>query len=200
MKEKMSVSKAMAELRIIVKRIEDIQNSMDFVACRYACDKHNLTAGTSIDEFNKRVVSNIDKLRDLERRYNKIKSAINISNAKTTITIDEETMTIVEALERKRNIDREESFIVRMRRQLSEALSTIESTNTKLNDKISESKHDDKMGFTEVYEKSKLELVDPLNIKDFLTKRQESLDKFTEEVDMLINESNVLTEIEIDFN
>ena len=112
--EKMSVHKALAELKIIDSRIErSIDDAQFCVANKHSNEKIN---GIPVEDAKKLMVGSYDKASDLIKRRNAIKRAVVLSNAKTIVMIADREYTVAEAIEMKNHgIDFEEFLLNEMR-------------------------------------------------------------------------------------
>ena len=98
MSERMSIHRALAELKTLDARI----NSACSGTFVYANKKSNAKiSGMSIEDAKKFLVGNYDRAKDLIERRKKIKSAIVESNAKTEVEVAGIKMTVADAIERK---------------------------------------------------------------------------------------------------
>ena len=95
-KETMSVHKALSELKIMESRITNaIGTGIYCIENKHSNEK---IKGVLIDDYKKVMHGNYDKATDLIKRYNAIKKAVVLSNAKTTVMIGEKEYTVAEAI------------------------------------------------------------------------------------------------------
>ena len=99
--EKMTVHKALAELKIIDSRIDTAIIAGTFVAVKK--NNQDKISGKSVEDFKAAAKSDYDRASDLIKRRNTIKRAVTLSNAQTTVEIGGEKMTVVEAIDLKNN-------------------------------------------------------------------------------------------------
>lgn len=210
--EKMTVHKALAELKIIDSRIDKSINDAQFcVANKHSNEKIN---GISIEDAKKLMVGSYDKASDLIKRRNAIKRAVVLSNAKTIVTIADREYTVAEAIEMKNHgIEFEDFLLQEMRCQYADANRTITSENgEKLSeraDKFVIDMYGSKEGKTNTadFEKAKkdfitansYDLVDPLDIKKKIDELEEYVSNFKTEVDAALSVSNAITEISVEY-
>lgn len=126
--KKMSVHKALAELKIIDSRIErSIDDAQFCVANKHSNEKIN---GIPVEDAKKLMVGSYDKASDLIKRRNAIKRAVVLSNAKTIVTIADREYTVAEAIEMKNHgIEFEEMLLREMRSQYADANRVISAEN-----------------------------------------------------------------------
>ena len=97
--EKMTIHKALAELKIIGDRINSSISTATFIkANKHSNEKIN---GVSIEDFRKQIQGSWDKSNDLIKRRNAIKRAVVLSNATTKVKVGIEEFTVAEAIEMK---------------------------------------------------------------------------------------------------
>jgi hypothetical protein len=210
--EKMTVTRALAELKLLDSRItKGIAYSGSFVDVSQKKTENGnkaIKSGMSKDEFEKRAVSNYTSINDLINRRNKIKSAILKSNANTKVVIGGKEYTVVEAIDQKSAIQYKKDLLSTMKNQLANILQEIDKSKTKVesqvetmlaqslgsNKKVSDSDYDTiAKPFIEANE---LKLIDPLKLQDKIDMLDKEIDEFETEVDFVLSESNSRTEIE----
>ena len=97
--EKMTVHKALAELKIIDDRIHKaVHNSVFVYSCKNGIDKVD---GVPVSDFKKDINSNYQKVTNLINRRNAMKRAIVLSNAVTKVTVGDKEYTVAEAIDMK---------------------------------------------------------------------------------------------------
>ena len=97
--EKMTVHKALAELKTIDARIHRAITEGTYVmAVKHSAEKIN---GVTIDKFKENMKSNYQKVTDLIARRNAMKRAVVLSNANTKIRVGENEYTVAEAIDMK---------------------------------------------------------------------------------------------------
>lgn len=211
--EKMTVTRALAELKLLDQRInKSIAGSgflIDYTQNKTENGTKVLKSQMNVTEYEKRVKGNYQSIIDLIDRRNKIKSAILKSNAVTLVKIGEKEYTVVEAIDQKNAIDYKKTLLSTMKNNLISVLRDIEVTKTKVesqvetmltqnlgsNKKANESDYD--IIAKPLIEASELKLVDPLKLQDKIDSLDKEIDKFLTEVDFVLSESNARTEIEI---
>lgn len=100
-KEKMTVHRALAELKTIDSRIEKAISETKF--CRSNKHSNEKINGKSIDDYIAETKAAHESINDLIRRRNAMKRAVVLSNAITNVTVGDEVMTVAEAIEMKQN-------------------------------------------------------------------------------------------------
>lgn len=210
--EKMTIHKALAELKIIDSRIMDAIDDGTFcVANKHSNTKIN---GVTIDEFETSVQAQYNKATDLIRRRNAIKRAVVLSNAKTKVIINNVEYTVAEAIEMKNHgIEFDDMLLERLKSQYNDAKNEILRRNgDDLEDRAVNyvtgiyGSREGKVN-TDDFEKAKkdfitansYDLIDPIKIADKINKLEERISAFKTEVDAALSCSNAMTEIEISY-
>ena len=101
--EKMLVTQALNELKLLDSRIEDATNNAIFVIAAKKNEK-KVNPNLTKEDFEIRSKAFYQSIMDLIERRKKIKAAIVASNAVTKVTVHDEEMTVAEAIERKSTI------------------------------------------------------------------------------------------------
>ena len=210
--EKMTVHKALAELKIIDSRIERaIEDAQFCVANKHSNEKIN---GIPVEDAKKLMIGSYDKASDLIKRRNAIKRAVVLSNAKTIVAIADREYTVAEAIEMKNHgIEFEEMLLREMRCQYADANRIISTENgeslSERADKFVIDMYGSKEGktITAGFEKVKkdfitansYDLVDPLDIKKKIDELEDYISNFKTEVDAALSVSNAITEISVEY-
>lgn len=210
--EKMTIHKALSELKILDSRIE--QAIQEEIGCKENKASNEKIGGIEIADYKELIQSRHQKTLDLIRRRNAIKKAVVLSNAVTKVVVDTEEYTVAEAIEMKNHgMDNYRRLLNTLKRRLTLAKMTIEKENgtelqnradnyiiamygskeTKTNaDEIAKVK-------AEFIKNNSYELIDPLNIENDINALTDFIGRFDSEVDSALSVSNALTEIEIEY-
>ena len=202
-----SVARALIELKTIANRLTKAMTTAEFVAI--VVGKKLPPRIESIEAFTEDAKSIKDKIIGLIDRYRLLKSAIVKSNATTMVTINDEKMSVADAIERKTSIDFEAALLGRMNSTFSIAVAKIDSHNQTVEKRLdqllestlkkesSKIKGDEYNSIAEPFMKNnKAELIDPLGVKDMIQKLETKIDLFKQEVDIALTESNAKTIID----
>ena len=210
--EKMTIHKALAELKIIDDRITKAIGGGTF--CIANKHSNNKIRGVVVKEFEESMRADYNKASDLISRRNAIKRGVVLANAITTVKVGEAEYTVAEAIEMKNHgVEFKEALYATMLNQYQKAQAEILKNNgDSLNEKAEsyvigiygnrEGKTD-----TEDFKKAKqdfidsnsYELVDPLKIKEKLDSLEREISEFKADIDSTLSTSNALTEIEISY-
>lgn len=211
-KEKMTIHKALAELKILGARIESAIDSGDYcVANKHSNDKIN---GIPIDECKSLMQSRYDKAKDLIRRRNAIKRAVVLSNAVTKVKVNDVEYAVAEAIEMKNHgIEFDEMLLDAMKSQYSKAQAMVMRNNGKELEERAEKyvigvfgTKEGKVNTDEIEKTRKIflennsyEILDPLKIADKIEMFEDKINAFKSEIDSALSVSNSVTEIEIEY-
>lgn len=210
--EKMTVHKALAELKIVDDRIVSAINGGTYcVANKHSNDK---IKGVSLEEYKKTMQGYYDKATDLIKRRNAIKRAVVLSNATTKVNINGVEYTVAEAIEMKNHgVEFDDMLYRTLNNQYLKAQAEILKQNGDDLEKRAEQYvigiYGSKEGKTNTddFEKTKkdfitansYEMIDPIKILDKINSLEESISSFRAEVDAALSTSNAITEIEISY-
>ena len=204
---KLTITRALAELKLIDKRIRKEIEASYFVAG--VQKKKKIMGMYTKEEFSRRANGEIDSVQSLIERRKIIKSAVVNSNAKTMVTIAGNTMTVAEAIERKTSIEYEKELLQKMKKRYHAAYNEVENANMQVKQKLDillesnfgkdiKASENDVEAISKPYlEQNEWELVDPLRIVGRIEKFEKEIDEFEHEVDFVLSESNTITAIEI---
>jgi len=210
-KTKMTIHRALAELKLIDSRIEKAINVVEPTGLMQLGKPVN---GFYLKEdFEKDVKSKYQSVTDLIDRKNSIKSAIVKANGITKVNVSGKEMTIADAINFKTVIAVKKALILQLQRkhnavkakfnQENEKINTVALENAKImigkqgDDKVKPNDEDVKNIVEPFVKRNEFHLVDPLKIEETIEKLQIEVDEFEVEVDAVLSEINSLTEIEI---
>lgn len=214
--EKMTVHKALAELKVIDDRISKAINSGVYVVA----NKHSneKIQGKTINDFKDHMRACHNKVTDLINRRNAIKRAVVLSNAVTKIKVGNDEYTVAEAIEMKNHGMLFKSAYMRIiANQNVSAQSEINRNSGDAIEKRAEQyvlsviqaqPKDSKMSvdsdamkaLRKTYiENNTYDLIDPLDVTKIIDDMSKEIDEFNTEVDAALSVSNALTVIEIEY-
>ncbi|MGE7111588.1 hypothetical protein [Lysinibacillus sp. NPDC047702] len=205
--KKLSIHRALTELKMLNHRIEAATNEVSTVlANRKSNSKIN---GVEIQEYEKQMQSSYDKVVGLIDYRNRIKSLVVESNARTTVTVGKEEMTVAEAIERKQSIHFEKKLLEAMQQQYRSAINMVAKENDALPAKLEtylinilgnkdkQSPEEVKLHTETFMKRNEFELIDPMNVKKKIEALSSRIEEFESEVDAVLSESNATTFIEV---
>lgn len=210
-KIKMTIHRALAELKLIDSKIEKAIIVVDPIAIM---QKDKLVNGSITQEdFISNAKAKYQSVNDLFDRKVKIKSAIIKANSGTTVKIGDNEMTIADAINFKTLIEFKKKLITTLAARDRKVKATLMTDNEKINElalnnaKIMLGKQTDNTvlptdadvkAITDPFiERNQWTLVDPLNLETTLEVLNAEVDEFETEVDAVLSEINAITIIEI---
>lgn len=210
--EKMTIHKALAELKIIGSRINGaIDNSVFCVANKHSNEK---ISGMTIKDAENNMIGCYDKASDLIKRRNAIKRAVVLSNAKTTVKIGDREYTVAEAIEMKNHgIEYDDYLLAELKDQYNYAKATLLKENGQsLSDRADKfvvdmygtkegkvSNDDIEKARKSFIEANTYDLIDPINIQKKIEELEAYIAEFKAEVDAALSVSNAITEITVEY-
>lgn len=212
--EKMTVHKALAELKIIDDRINKaIGNTVFVEAVKNGTDKIN---GIDIEDFKNNIKSGFQKANDLINRRNAMKRAVVLSNATTKVTIGGKEYTVAEAIEMKNHgMDGKKALLRDMSYEYSRSNVKFneysgENLEQRANDYVQnilrsqgDSSDKDSKQIQALHdafvETNQFIMIDPLHIADKIEELENEIHEFEVEVDAALSVSNAITVIEFEY-
>jgi len=216
MKQTMTITEGLSKLKLYDKKIEkvlrEIVNGNSIIDYKKANSQVTEKYRRTVEELEKDSKAIMDKYKALTKNRDALKAAIAQANATTMVTIAGKKYTIVEAIERKRTIENDKTLLNYLKNRLNDVQSKVNYINekaqeqanaiieTKVGAEAKNSKPEDiKALYDLIYEKNKVEIVDPLNLEKLIQDLEELIDAFEQEVDINLSIVNARTEIEVDF-
>ena len=201
--EKMTIHKALAELKIVDDRIISAINGGTY--CVVNKHSNEKIKGVPVKEYEGVMQGYYDKATDLIKRRNAIKRAVVLSNATTKVSINGIEYTVAEAIEMKNHgVEFDEKMLTALKKQYDKPQAEILKQNGDDLEKRAEQYvigiYGSKEGKTNTddFEKTN-ELIDPIKILDKINTLEENIASFKAEVDAALSTSNAVTEIEINY-
>jgi len=205
MTTKISITRALAELKLLNDRITTASNDVKYAICVTKKTNHNVNK----NDFTTQTIAKHQSLMDLINRRHKIKSAIMMSNLVTKVHIGSKEMTVAEAIEVKHSIHYKEALLDTLRRQRMTVVNEYESHKARVKQTIDANinnlcNRDVKPDPTVIQELSDMmwkndpvEIFDPINMEKTIEELKFEIDEFKLNVDFALSESNSLTQIEV---
>jgi hypothetical protein len=203
----MTIHEALSRLKVMEARLDKASNATFVVANRHNNAKID---GKPIDDKVVELTANMQRYNALVNNYRTLKSAVAMSNAKTTITIGEKPYTIVEAIEEKHFTEARLQHLRQMRRSYEYAQNQANANNANLpkaaenfvaslnmSEKNGNSREDIKKTMDQYIADNTWELVDPNKMGEFLKKMEDDIVEFQSNIDFKLSESNATTVIDV---
>lgn len=200
-----SVTRALAECKVLNDRIERATRQSVFVTVTVG---GKTTNGQPVQEASQNMIANLQQVKDLIARRQKVKSAIIVSNSQTSVVVNGVTMTVAEAIERKGSIDKERALLSVLQQQLGQARAVTERNNVQMQGRIDtmlqaavgkerKASEEELAAISKPYTASNITApLDPNGLEALINKMDEEINGFLFEVDFSLSESNSKTMIE----
>lgn len=203
-----SITRALVELKTLDSKITKLINGTTFILCKTKKNNYNVQE----NEFTKNVTSTFQSINDLIKQRDKIKTQIVHSNATTLVKICSESMTVAEAIERKKTIEYTKLLIEKLKQQRNTTTRESETHRERVQLKIDDSV---RQIFTKdsntnkvdpnaikiisdgMWENDPVYLYDPIKIDKQIEELEEYVSNFEKNIDFILSESNCMTQISV---
>ena len=199
-----SITRALAECKLIEKRVTKKTNEYTPIIIQNGND--DIVGFGEKNKFEKYSLAEYDSICDLIKRRMNIKKAIIKSNSETIITINDEKMTVSEAIDFKNIIILWEQLYVKLRRQNISNNEKFEylmdSVNARLDSLImanlnkdkSKIKPDEMESISKPFmDRNAPKVIDPINITEKINDLEKKIEDFKLNIDFILSESNSKT-------
>lgn len=209
--ERMTVHRALAELKTIDARINKAINTTKFCfANKHINTKVN---GISIEEAMSQVKDAYKSINTLINRRNALKSSVALSNAETVVEINGKKYRVAEAIEMKNHgMDNYKNFLERLSIDYANTQAILEKFNGESLERSADTYvqglfgSKEKVSGAEADETRKTyiaantyDLIDPIKVEKIIKELTEKIETFMTEIDSALSVSNALTVIEISY-
>ena len=213
----LTITRALKEIETLTDRISKLNNTnsnfQGYLAVAPS-DLKSTNRQAEIDKFLKDGVAQYQSVTALIARRDKIKSLVIISNATNTITIGDNTFTVAEAIEKKKTISINKQLLDFLKKEQQAARYRLEKelveynrkldafiTSAKAVEKAEKGKEAD-MDFvgriTAGYAATNYpKIYEPFKFSEEITKLEDYITKFEDEVDISLSEANATNTITI---
>ena len=203
MEQTITVTEGLVKLKLLDKRIEKATEDMSLVTMTQGNQDKIDATGKDLKDFRKNAKAKLQSVSDLISQRNTIKSAIVLSNATTTVLIDNQPYTVADAIERKNSIKYDQSLLKKLKSQYANLDHQIMAYNLKVEQNLlallksrptSTAEDDEKLSKT-FQELNTYKLYDPLNLQSRIEKLETDISTFLADVDVALSVVNATTEI-----
>ena len=207
--EQMSITRALAEKKLLDKRIEKTISQAKFVTFAKSNSK-DVEKNITKEDYCKDAKATLQSIKDLIDRKSRIDSAIAVSNATTNIEICGVTTTVAEAISRKNNIEFERGLLNSLKTQLANAKYSVDARNQDVESKLqtllvsmvgkenTKNMSEEAMKISAQYlSDNEFAIVDGVDAKKLVESMEKEIDEFLFNVDFCLSTSNTLSTIEI---
>jgi hypothetical protein len=211
MTEQMTLTRALAELKTLDKRIEKKSQSLHPLGIVVNKKLRVPNQQQNPQEFEHQVQGEWQSIQDLMERRKKIKSALVQANASTNVEIAGQQMTIAEAIDLKNFITYKKNLLKTLRTTYQKANQYIEQHNQKVEqnlqalleqqfgkDSNSRPKEEDYEAISKPFwQQNGASMLDPINIQKQIESLENEIFEFETNVDYALSEVNSQTYIEV---
>jgi hypothetical protein len=210
---KMSVTRALAELKRLDDRILRASSDGVFVAVGVGKDANQTVSGlsgTSVAQITAKIQGSYDTLTTMFKQRSDIKRAIVLSNAKTLVKLGTVEVTVAEAIEMKRSVESKRTLMAVLKRASTVAQNSVTQLNTALDAAIeanlkavygSDKAKMDENAHAMISKPQKAmkeaSLIDPMKIAEKIAQLEEEISLVDTELDFTLSEVNAKTDIEV---
>jgi hypothetical protein len=191
-----SITQALAEIKLLGKRIQSTLNDAEWMAVS------TKTRPVDVERLKKTAQATEQSYLDLVKRRSLLKQAVVQSNATTVVKIGEWSGTVAEAIEKKSSIAYQQDLLESMRKafvRVTEEYNREQDASQSRLDRLlsSELGKDVRTNpetiaalTTTFKDNNKVDLIDPLHLSERIKSLEAEIDSFTTNVDWVLAESN----------
>jgi len=211
-KETMNVHQALAELKMLDKRIQSAIREPEWVVT----NKHSNTKinGVDVKDLVEDIKSKYQKVLDLIRRRDAIKRAVVNSNAVTKIMVAGVEYTVAEAIDRKNNgVEYQKNLVLRLNHDYVMAKTAADRANGSELERRADDHvrimvgNSDMKGATaeavrlrdEFIKAQTTDIIDPIGVLAEIEKINDDVNSFLMNVDAALSVSNAVTAIVVEY-
>jgi hypothetical protein len=207
-KQKMTIHRALSELKLIDSKIEKQIN--EIVPSGIYQKGKLINNYVKEEDFSASAKSKFDSVNDLIARKNAIKSAIVEANGVTKVKISEKEMTIADAINFKAVVKFKKKLIETLKARQQQAVAQLNQQNAIVEQNVQRileatfGKENVKAGKDDVesvrkpyMDANEFHLFDPLKVAEKVEAMEKEVGDFEMEVDAVLSEINAVTFIEV---
>lgn len=206
-KKELTLTRALVELKLYDSKIQKAINELRPTS--FSVNGVVVDYRQTSEEFTNNYNSQIQKIRDLRNNKSLLKNALMEANASTKVKIGNKEYTILEALNKKADIQIENEIVrvlkqsvVSSNNRISDITDQIESNiEQTINSKSASSGNQSKDYIQSVRDSYKSQLPQPVNIEQvekLILEKEAEITEFLAEVDFALSEVNATTKITVD--
>lgn len=207
LQDEMTITRALAELKLLDSRIEKKITESDFV---YFVSKKNKNQ-VSNEVLTSNAKSHYQSITDLIERRKKIKSAIIVSNASTRVNLNGVEMSVAEVIEMKQLLPFYKSLLQKMKHNREYVVNQVERSNQQMENELQrllevsfgkqttmKTNADDIENISKTYrDNNRSEILDTINIDNKIKDLEDTINSLETESNFILSESNALTKIKV---
>lgn len=203
MPQTMSITQALAELKLLDKRIQKATDSVQWA------DVKTKSHPVDVEKFSRTAHAEYQSFLDLVKRRDTLKRAVVSSNANTHVKVGTWEGSVAEAIEYKTSIFYKKRLLDIMRAQLLTAKDRFKVQQENVDERLEKLLHSELgkdvktspetiTALTNSFrDNNKVELVDPLDLSQKTNELEEEIESFETNVDWVLSEVNGKTMIQI---
>jgi hypothetical protein len=211
-----TLTEALAELKLLDKKINKSMQNLAYkgapvidyiVGKKKTTEKYNLTE----EEIKREAQSKIDQLNALIANRGKLKAIVARTNAVTQVTVAGKIYTIVEAIERKNNLENEKRLLEILNNAVENVTEKVRRINENAKNEVdrlleaklsTDSKNQSAQEIESLakilLENKEAKVVDPYGVAKLIESMNEDIENFEREVDVALSIINATTTIDIE--
>lgn len=203
----MTLHRVLIELKTLDKRIENGISNLNLVGLKKG---DTFRQPMTEDDFTKKATADLESVEALIERRHALKRALILANATNTVEVNGKTLTIAEAIDYKTVITYKRAELKKLASLYADIMrqynAAVESNESKLESFVlaMAGKESSKLTASELEQltttfnkTNKVEIVDPVGIKERLDSLKEEIDGFTCNIDAILSEANAVVTVEV---
>lgn len=205
--KELTLTRVLVELKLYDSKIQKAIDELKPVSysVNNVVTEYRQTPNEFIGEYN----SQMQKIKDLRNNKTLLKNTLMKANATTKVTIADKEYTILEALNKKQDIQTEQYLINVLKHSLSNSVSKVNNLQEQVEDRIektinskSASSGNQSKDYVQVvrdsYSDQIPKLVNADVIEKLIIEKENAVSEFLAEVDFALSEVNAITKINVD--
>jgi hypothetical protein len=207
MTDSLTITRALSELKLLDKRLQKKISTGNFTTVISRKNKHLVNE----QQFVLNAKDEYQSIDDLIKRYNKIKTAIIISNSVTDVKIGNEVLKVSEVIERKQSLHYKKSLYEQLKRNREATNTMIQNTNQQMEGDLqrlletsfgktsnTKTNADDIENISKAFrDNNQSRVLDPISIDTVISELEKEIDEYDREANFVLSESNALTKITV---
>ena len=205
--KELTLTRALVELKLYDSKIQKAIDELKPVS--YTVNNVVTDYRQTPNEFIGEYKFQMQKIKDLRNNKTLLKNALMKANATTKVTIADKEYTILEALNKKQDIQTEKYLIGVLKHSLSNSVSKVNNLQEQVEDRIektinskSASSGNQSKDYVQVvrdsYSDQIPKLVNADVIEKLIIEKENAVSEFLAEVDFALSEVNAITKINVD--
>ena len=205
--KELTLTRALVELKLYDSKIQKAIDELKPVS--YSVNNVVTDYRQTPNEFIGEYKSQMQKIKDLRNNKTLLKNALMKANATTKVIIADKEYTILEALNKKQDIQTEQYLINVLKHSLSNSVSKVNNLQEQVEDRIektinskSASSGNQSKDYVQVvrdaYNDKIPKLVNADVIEKLIIEKENAVSEFLAEVDFALSEINAITKINVD--